>query len=99
MEKKFAQSILDAAEIREESYDNVAAETASRKEKYPDFSTYYRKTIVKSAEESCKKNKINEAFAEVIDWALYSHWNDIIDWAQRILGKVNAHEKKKNNNF
>jgi hypothetical protein len=100
---QIAKTILDAARIREESYDeerfeeeNEKAIAKSKKENPEgyygihfgvDSSNYYRKTLEESIIEACVDNNIPEDMSRLIDLALDSWWNDSLAWAEDILKK------------
>ena len=87
---KYSTMINDAAKIREESFDNVAADATSKTEEgqqgYINYADYYRKDIMESAEESCKKHGFPKEAAYPVYLLLTTAWNNILDWSDEQLG-------------
>ena len=92
MKEELAKVILDAARIREESYDSESAEKASRK--FVNFQDYYGKSIKQAVEEACIKNGIDLDMTQIVYLALDGWWNPAIDWAQDIIHKASLHKEK-----
>lgn len=98
--RKYAQTILDAVQIREDSYDSTAADAAEEKSDREakesdmdswvflvDCAQFYKKDIHQASEEAALKNDLPKAMAYSIYLALETGWNDIIDWSQEQLGQ------------
>ena len=77
--KDIAQMVKDAARVREESYDEAAADIEEKTKEYPNFSQFYRKTLREATTE------VNEEIGELLFLALDGWWNDSLDWADRTL--------------
>ena len=96
---KLAAAILKTVDIREGSYDKIAAEQATkeRDEKYrnnnfsagTDYSKFYTKTLEQSAEEATKELGLPEDLNYIIWLLLFSAWNDAIAWAETTKAAAN----------
>ena len=74
MKLKLAKLILEAARIREESYDNKAANKARQHSKFIDFSAFYNLSE-------------DRDIAPIIYFLLVNCWNNAIGWANKMLEK------------
>jgi hypothetical protein len=86
--KQIAQTLIDAVDIRENSYDQKAADEAlfeaDEYGAFVDFAQFYGKTEEEAVSEACKKNGLPEEIEHFIDLSL--HWqNDILEWAKEIV--------------
>jgi len=94
----FAKTVIDTADIREESYDKKAYDAevnAIGDSSYVDASLYYKHNLHESALIACRNNNISTEFARVIDLALSGWWNDVLDWANAIVAKNSKKKSKK----
>lgn len=82
--KIIAEIVLRTAEIRENSYDQTAADKAMIIESFPNFVRYYKKTLTEASEEAATEKELPK-IARLIDLALHGWWNDTIDWANEVL--------------
>ncbi len=98
MKNELAKIILDAMKIRSESYDQAAADAASRKADEErkadpgniyagmvDFVQFYRKTLEQACTEAATKAGEPE-IGELVYYALFHAWNDCESWLQDVLG-------------
>lgn len=81
--KRLANTLIDAAKIRENSYDGVAADKID--DPSVDFSQFYQKTLIQAANKACKNNGIDAQTAKIIDLLLAHCWNDALGWADEVL--------------
>ena len=53
---------------------------------YPttDYSKFYTKDLHQAAEQACKEAEADPRLAYMVQLALYTCWNDILDWANEI---------------
>ena len=85
--KLFAETILETAYQRENSYDKEAAHKSKMNEAYGciDFGKFYQLDMHQSAEAACKITGLNTDMTYAIYLLMYQ-WNDIIDWAEEKTG-------------
>lgn len=95
--KTLAKAVLDAAEIREASWNKQAYEQDKKDAKLeaakmdlpawaglqPDADQYYTKTLMQASDEAALKHDLDGA-SGLIYTALLS-WNDALDWATRVV--------------
>jgi len=82
-EEKFAKAILEAQKIREESFDQIAADKV-KGNLYVDFSQFYTKTLFEASEEASCNAGFNLRMVQPIYLLIKYTWNDIQDWANTI---------------
>lgn len=85
MNIKLATIFKAAQKIREESYDNVAAEAAyadcsAGRVAWVDYASFYGKTMREAAEEASTLHE-EPAIAEIIYLLMVGYWNDAELWA------------------
>lgn len=87
--RDLARLIIRTAEIREESFDSKMALHLSRQYKkeilYPDYNRCYRIDLPQAAELAVKELNLDARLAELVYYALYNSWNDMLAWAERIV--------------
>lgn len=85
--KELAEVLLLAAKLREESYDKIASEEASKSKKLIDFNKFYKKSIEQSVIEAYTqldfKISANAFFPAYL--LLKYCWNDSLNWAESIV--------------
>lgn len=82
-EKRFAEAILEAQDIREESYDQKAAEAVLGEDILTDFSKFYRKSYYEAANEAVEKVGLDKSLAQPIYLLNKYCWNDVQWWAEK----------------
>jgi len=83
-EKKFAKAILETQKIREESFDQIAADKA-KGNLYVDFSQFYTKTLFEASEEASCSEGFNLRMIQPIYLLVKYTWNDIQHWANTVI--------------
>lgn len=87
-EKKIAQAILDAQEMREESYVTEGGEAVS----LSGVMGEYKLTIEECLIATCKKHGLSENLWYLLSLAMH-WWNDIQLWAEDVLASKNISEE------
>ena len=82
-EKRFAEVILEAVKIREESFDQAMADEME-KSKHPNFHDCYRLSIWEAVEKAVEQLDIDKRMVQPIYLLIQYTWNDIQDWAEKI---------------
>lgn len=82
MTLRIAKALEEAAEIRESSYDNQAANIAEKKGTVVDFSKFYQKDIKEASYEACVNNKLDPHLYFLLYLLLDSYWNDVSCWSK-----------------
>lgn len=79
--KELAQSILDTAKAREESYDHVAADlaatTAQNNGTHDNAERHYKLSLQAAAVRECPA-----ALVQPVYMLLNDNWNEALDWAK-----------------
>ncbi len=97
---EFAKVIKKASELREESFDNKAAEMAKKRgNKFIDFEQFYRLTIDDSIKLSLSeqlniKPELYPFIWPYLSYLLSKGWNDTNSWAEYVLDKLDKKEGK-----
>jgi hypothetical protein len=77
-EKRLAKLIMLSQKLREESFDEEKIE-------YPQCRNFYKLTMYEAAEIAVKQLSFDESMAQPIYLMNRYVWNDIQDWANKIL--------------
>ena len=86
MIQKIAKIIIDAANIRENSFDKEAA-TQCRKiaersnDVIIDYNVFYEMSVMDACKKACEQNGASEDLASLVYLMLEYCWNDVVDWA------------------
>ncbi len=51
-----------------------------------DYSKFHTKDLYQAAEQACKEAEADPRLAQLVQLALYTCWNDILDWANDCQG-------------
>jgi len=93
--ERFAQTILDAQKIREESYDIEKAKEALNEDTLVDFEQFYQITL----EDACDQAVSDAGYDKRANYPIYLlnklAWNDAHDWAAEVLKKIKRMGNKK----
>lgn len=81
---KLAKIVVKAADIRENSYDNKAADDARKTQDFPNYSEFYTKTLHEAIQIACEQEGVSDV-EELIYLAMDTWWNDTIEWAEGVL--------------
>jgi len=84
-QRQLADAIVLAAKIREESYDREAADRAFHNCEFVDYSKFYKETIWQASFKSTKACNLDNIATEPIYLLLKYAWNDILDWADKVV--------------
>ncbi len=83
-EKRFAEAILEAQKIKEESYDQKAAEAVTGESLLTDFTQFYEKSDYEAADDAARNAGFDLRMTQPIYLLIKCAWNDIQDWAEEI---------------
>ncbi len=93
LSKQLATILNRAMQLREDSYDQDAADDAQRdliagrRTGSVDFATFYRTSLRSACEEACTEAGLPE-MVEIAFLLLHSNWNDVAIWIEQINGVV-----------
>ena len=99
MKTKFAELVLLAVKIREDSYDHKAANEAQQEAERKnfkrvtisfysvDYSQFYKHTLYDSCQKAAVELNESVEMASFVYFGLYNSWNDFIELAQIIVGE------------
>ncbi len=84
--KRLAEAVLLAADIREKSFDQDAADTLEKSDLLiKDFNDCYIKSLSQACDEAAEKVGFGQIDTQPIYLLLRYTWNDILDWAKERL--------------
>ena len=92
---KIAKTIILAAKIREDSYDNIAADKASKtadNQVCVNYFQFYTKTMIEAEAEAAKATGIDELGSHIVKVLLRNCWNDALSWADMVEKKMASKE-------
>lgn len=78
-----ADTIILAADIRENSYDHTKVKQIERKRKCIDYDSFYTISLNGSTQMACAQIEGAENLAHIIYLLLKYTWNDSLEWAER----------------
>lgn len=95
--KTLAIIVQEIAKIREESYDEDAADLATREceDSKVDYEYFYKLSMIESAKKAVKLHAPeltcfiydgNEYLSEFILYSIHL-WNEVLEWADRVLAE------------
>ena len=84
-EKRLARAILRTQDIREESYDKVASDGAEEEGMVINYKQLYTLSVREAADEAAEEEGFDKRMTEPIYLLCQYVWNDIQDWAKKIL--------------
>ena len=89
--KRFAEAIIFAAQVREDSFDHVKANELEKSDSIiKKFENCYDKTLFQAADEAAEKVGFDQTGTQPIYLLLRYAWNDINDWALSIKKEKNT---------
>lgn len=83
-----AKLVLEAARIREDSYDHAAAKRATEEHgaqsHFVDYSKFYGLTLREAVAVAANEHG-TDSLADPAFLLLYCSWNDALEWAEKII--------------
>lgn len=85
--QRIAAAVLRAMAIREESYDQEAADLAARTQEYPDFSKFYKLDLRQAATMAVREDEDLRGTEQLVYLMVTCAWNDAQLWANDTLSQ------------